>query len=132
MALRLAMRRTPRARVIVMMAGRPSGMDEAVNATTIMNMSSAECPRQSTLMKKVATAMMPMAAANHQLKAAIYRTRGVVISWTSSSMALIRPNSVRLAVATTIPVPSILKKSGAGIEEAAVIAEWRLGRNGSG
>ena len=39
MALCCAMRRTPMARVMVMMAGSPSGMAEAASATAIMNMS---------------------------------------------------------------------------------------------
>ena len=47
MALRLAMRATPIASVIVTAAGKPSGMAPTASATAAMNISAADSPRST-------------------------------------------------------------------------------------
>ncbi|GAO23679.1 unintegrated signal peptide [Alicycliphilus sp. B1] len=98
-----AMRRTPRASVMVMMAGSPSGMADAASATAIMNMSEGACPRQSTPMTKVTATNSRMAAASQRLNRAIWRRSGVVPGSACASSAPMRPSSVRVPVAATAP-----------------------------
>ncbi|MCY1305975.1 hypothetical protein D9M70_558070 [compost metagenome] len=103
MALWPAMRCTPRARITVMIAGRPSGMAEAVRATTIMNISATSWPRQRVPRAKVPTANSRMNSASQRLNPAICRSSGVDSALTCCSMAPMRPSSVAAPVATTRP-----------------------------
>ncbi|MCY1535926.1 hypothetical protein D9M68_713530 [compost metagenome] len=104
MAWRRAMRCTPSASVTVMMAGRPSGMAEAASATTIKNISAGACSRHSTPSTKVAAASARMVSARMRPKRSIWRSSGVLMLRIPASMRLIWPSSVRLPVATTMPV----------------------------
>ena len=103
-ALRLAMRCTPSASVIVMIAGSPSGMAEATSATTIMNISEGGCPRTMTPSTKVSAATARITMASQRPKRSIWRSSGVLTASMPASIVLIRPSSVEAPVATTTPV----------------------------
>ncbi len=87
-----------------MMAGRPSGIAEAVSATTIMNMSPGFCPCQNVPRMKVARARTRMITASQRLNCSICRSSGVDSACTCCSMAPMRPSSVSAPVATTSPL----------------------------
>ncbi|SVJ77398.1 Uncharacterised protein [Klebsiella pneumoniae] len=86
-----------------MIAGSPSGIAEAVSATTSMNMSTIGWPCQRVPRTKVAPASSRIARASQRLKLAICRSSGVARVRTSRNSVPIRPSSVSPAVATTTP-----------------------------
>ncbi len=79
-------------------------MADAAKATAIMNMSAGACPRHRTPSAKAPAESSTIASASHRLKPAIWRSNGVVVSRTCSSIVPMRPSSVRAPVATTTPV----------------------------
>ena len=105
MALRRAMRCTPMASVIVMIAGSPSGMAATARPTAARNMSSALNPYTSTPKPKTKAASARTSTVSARLKRAICCISGVVSVVTSLSIVLIRPISVLSPVATTTPLP---------------------------
>ncbi len=103
-ALRPAMRRTPIASVMVITAGRPSGIAPTASATTAISASSQANERASTAKANNSTEKTKTVAVKRWAKLSIWRSSGVVMASTDSSSALILPISVRRPVATTIPV----------------------------
>ncbi len=104
-ALRPAMRCTPIARVMVMIAGRPSGIAATARPTEARNISVAVKSRTRTPKAKLAEASTRIAAVSQRPNWAICRSSGVVSCCTFATMALMRPISVAAPVATTMPAP---------------------------
>ncbi len=104
-ALRRAMRCTPRDRATVITAGSPSGIAEAANATTSVNISAGLSPRHTTPSTKVTADARRMTAASHRPKRPICSSNGVAARSTPDSRVLMRPSSVSEPVAITTPSP---------------------------
>ena len=105
MAWRAAMRCTPIARVMVMIAGSPSGIAATAIPTAARNMSPALNPRTSVPTAKANADTVRMTQVSTRLNPAIWRSSGVVRVATAPSIRLMRPISVRAPVATTTPQP---------------------------
>ena len=103
-ALRPAMRWTPIAKVMVMTAGRPSGITPTATATTAISASSQAKSRTSTAKANNRTAAPSMAQVKRLAKWLICRSNGVVSVSTPPSNPLICPIWVRAPVATTTAV----------------------------
>ena len=108
MALRRAMLCTPSASVIVMIAGRPSGIAATARPTAARNMSAALYSRTSRPKAKVSPASPRMIRVSLRAKPAIWRRSGVSSVSTSASSVPTLPISVASPVATTMPLPSPL------------------------
>ncbi len=93
-ALRLAIRVTPMARVIVIIAGNPSGIAATAIPTAAVNISFAGLLHKATPTKNVKVAIIIIAIVNQRLKVPIWRNNGVVIAFLLVSIELIRPISV--------------------------------------
>ena len=104
MALRLAMRDTPMARVIVTTAGKPSGMALTARATAASNISNGELSQPSPTAKVIA-ATLRMTYSRVLLKRSNLRVRGVIRFVLSCISLEMRPVSVLSPVATTMPSP---------------------------
>ncbi|MCY1354949.1 hypothetical protein D9M69_413500 [compost metagenome] len=89
--------------MMVMIAGSPSGIAEAVRATTIMNISAGGWRCQKMPSTKVSAAKTRITSASQRLKRSICLSSGVEVSCTCWSMAPMRPSSVSLPVPTTRP-----------------------------
>ena len=104
MALRRAMRDTPIANMIVMTAGKPSGIAPMARATATLKVNSQSLPRRMST-KKVTTANARMTTTSKWLNSLILRVSGVSRTSVEESISEICPISVRSPVATTTPVP---------------------------
>ncbi len=103
-ALRVAIRATPMASMMVTAAGSPSGIADTARATEALNISTADWPRRRPI-RKLATDRIRIATSRNVLNRAISFVSGV---WMSSAEAIspeILPTSVASPVATTTPVP---------------------------
>ena len=103
-AWRLTMRETPMASVIVIAAGKPSGIAPTASATAAINISKADSPRHNP-MPKVNNASSPMTISSQLLNTAILRVSGVLRLGASAISREIRPVCVASPVATTMPAP---------------------------
>ena len=104
MARRAAIRRTPTARAIVMIAGSPSGIAATAKVTAASAAPPEGYPRSSPTPKIVAAANR-IASVRSLLNRAILRVRGVSICVVSCNRVEMRPSSVLLAVSITTPLP---------------------------
>ena len=77
MALRRAMRDTPRARVTAVTAGRPSGMVATARATAVSSTSLTDSPRTRPMAATTVT-MPPDSQARLRASPSSWRCRGVV------------------------------------------------------
>ena len=102
-AWRAAMRCTPMASVIDMMAGSPSGIAATISPTAVMNISATGRPRTSVPKANRAVATTTTASVTQRASWPMLRISGVVTCSTDSSRRPMRPISVALAVATTSP-----------------------------
>ena len=105
MALRRTICCTPNARVMVMMAGRPSGMAATAKPMAAIISSVGAKLWTNQPMPSIPTAMMRMITARTRPKAVIWRVSGVSRVSISVIRRVIRPSSVRAPVAVTTPVP---------------------------
>ena len=97
MALRRAMRCTPRASTMVTMAGRPSGMAATARETAVMNMSKISLPWRSPTPNM--TAQTHRQTKERVLEiSAIFRWRGVAAVSSSMRSPAMRPTSVFMPV----------------------------------
>ncbi len=103
-ALRLAMRCTPMASVIVSTTTSPSGIMATASATAARNMSTSGWPCTKPPTAKVMAASDRMAHISQWLKRAMRRVSGVASTSVWASSCEMRPISVARPVATTTPV----------------------------
>ena len=94
---------TPKANVMVNIAGRPSGIAATAKDVEARNASAAPNPNVNASMK-LRTAIMRIAIIMNLVKSAIFRIRGVVIFRVSFISTAILPSSVCSPVATTTPL----------------------------
>jgi hypothetical protein len=111
MAFCFAIRWTPRARVMVRIAGSPSGIAATARATTARNASDGGKPRSSHPTRKTRTLAATMATESCFPKRSMIRMRGVGATFTRDTISPIRPISVEEPVATTTPVirPEVMR-----------------------
>jgi hypothetical protein len=104
MARRLAMRPTPMARVMLMAAGRPSGIAPTASATAAISIGTQPSPR-NTPMAKVSAARPRITHSSRAANVPIFFVSGVAISGALAISPEMRPVSVAFAVAITRPWP---------------------------
>jgi hypothetical protein len=104
MARRFAMRPTPMASVMLIAAGRPSGIAPTASATAAISIATQLSPR-STPMAKVSAARPRITHSSRPANSPIFFVSGVAISGAPAIRPEMRPVSVASAVATTRPLP---------------------------